>query len=292
MNSAKNATSGWEFLRRNSEYQSDYRGFLDLFGDWFFERGIRLDRITGYSSALLVPIEAMIFTSGQDKAFYEDQFYPYTFAFLHKWGVTWPCRPDFTFQASSINPYAAAALTEFVGKTPIIDLRDDLQWGVPLDVVLQRAKREMSSTPEDIARQFELWEEQAAVNRKDEVPQPQKIPFEIILPGGKDRNLRRFHEKLKEIEDQGWWPQDPKPESSGSRSHLKKYSDYLLAWDARKCNPTWPWKRIAEELYPEEYARFQQREDEHGERNRVVLRIIKQYEKAERLISGDLQKIR
>ena len=51
-------------------------------------------------------------------------------------------------------------------------------------------------------------------------------------------------------------------------------------------------KRIAEELYPEEYARFQQREDEHGERNRVVLRIIKQYEKAERLISGDLQKIR
>ena len=234
----------------------------------------------------------MIFTSGQDKAFYEDQFYPYTFAFLHKWGVTWPCRPDFTFQASIINPYAAAALTEFVGKTPIIDLRDDLQWGVPLDVVLQRAKREMSSTPEDIARQFELWEEQAAVNRKDEVPQPQKIPFEIILPGGKDRNLRRFHEKLKEIEDQGWWPQDPKPESSGSRSHLKKYSDYLLAWDARKCNPTWPWKRIAEELYPEEYARFQQREDEHGERNRVVLRIIKQYEKAERLISGDLQKIR
>ena len=279
----------WEFLRRNNEYQSDYKVFLDLFGDWFFERGIRLDGITGYSSVLL-PIEAMIFTSCQEKVFYLDQFYPYTFAFLYKWGVQWPCRPDFTFRTSSINPYVDAALTKYVGKTPILDLRGDLQWGVSLNVVLQHAKRKMSSTY--ILREFELSEEQAAVNRKDEVQQPQKIPFEIILPSGKDRNLRRFYEKLREIEDRGWWPQDPKPEPTGSRSHLKKYPHYLVAWDARTRNPTWPWKKIAEELYPEEYAKSQQREDEHGERNKVVLRVMKQYEAAERLISGDLQKIR
>ena len=192
--------------------------------------------------------------------------------------------------ASSINPYVDAALTKYVGKTPILDLRGDLQWGVSLNVVLQHAKRKMSSTY--ILREFELSEEQAAVNRKDEVQQPQKIPFEIILPSGKDRNLRRFYEKLREIEDRGWWPQDPKPEPTGSRSHLKKYPHYLVAWDARTRNPTWPWKKIAEELYPEEYAKSQQREDEHGERNKVVLRVMKQYEAAERLISGDLQKIR
>ncbi len=274
----------WEFIRRNENYRKDHLNFVSLYGQWFRQRSVNLADITGYDSFYLQEFETGIFQDTEDKAFYLETITPHIEAFLQKWGVQWPCRPDFSFDPSDSDLYSHLQKLDFADfrAVPILDLKTSLPIDAPIEEIAEEIRHQLSMTPGDVLRAMKAARKPRRKVKND------RFAFFVVPDLGRKKNIRRLSEFMTELEE--------KQKSSGvkhraKRTELKKYDDYLCVWDLKQSNRKLPWVEIARQLYASEYDIYQSRKDA-GVRNPIIQRVIDQYQTAERLISGGFQEIK
>lgn len=275
----------WEFSRRNSGYQKDYSNFTLLFREWFRRRGVNLRDVTGYDFQFLTQFETKILKQSKSRLFYFEKIIPYVEAFLLKWGVDWPCRPDFTFDPDEINFYSqteGAAWRSRLPAIPVLTPRTNLKLKNSIDTLADELNEQFQMTVSDIALKAEAVRGQPKAKRENK-----EFTFQAIPHIGKRRNIERFLQFLNEIEFKA---KQAAFKRRSKRIELKKYDDYLRVWDLKQLNPSVTWAAMARELYPDEYADYES--GRYAGRTRAVQRVKDQYRGAERLINGGFQEIR
>lgn len=262
----------WEFIRRNSNYRSDYQFFFNRFHNWFEDRGVSSGEIHGYDG--LFWDDFLDNADPETESYFAVEIQTYVQAFLEKWGVSWPCDPKFSFERDRLNVNAQKEPTfSNYASTPVVDLHRHVRFEITLSSVNTMSQECDLSEVMEFARKID----------KDSKEKPESY-FEVLRRLGFHRSLRnndwmRIHSELS-------------PSKTGSqRLRLTDYEQYLTVWDFRESHPDSTWPDVANALYPEEYKQCE-RQTEPGSSNTVVQRVKYHHRRATELINGGFVKIR
>jgi transcriptional regulator len=213
----------WEFLRRNHEYQRDYKGLMREFGPWFRKHGYWYDHAVTYAKTEFQFLCTVIA--------------PKFKVICTRWEITDPFPPDWQFTTSGTRqyrPYYEALLPTYPGQSlhgEVWDIAESLSRDVLLKQIKESTKARRSVPDRYLALKIDLAK-----------PLSSQFSFAKDLAVKCKKNYDRAH------------PQPPEY-LPAFRRRLDLYATYLKVWDLRAQGEKW--EVIGAQLFPSEPRRAQ-----------------------------------